>query len=68
MNDRRQSDRLVSPDRLHARLGSEPPQVVDVRGPAEFAADHLPDAVHIPLDELPARLSELSAGQSVVTY
>ena len=33
--------------------------VIDVRGESEWRAGHLPDAVHIPLGELPDRLDEL---------
>ncbi len=33
--------------------------MVDVREPAEWEAGHAPNAVHIPLGELPARLGEL---------
>jgi len=35
--------------------------LVDVRTPAEFAAGHLPEAVNVPLQELPGRAQELLA-------
>jgi len=35
------------------------PLLVDVREVDEFEAGHLPDALHIPLGELPARLAEI---------
>src|SRR5665213_1853588 len=41
------------------------PTVVDVREPFEFASGHVPRATNIPLSELPARHSELSASDSV---
>jgi rhodanese-related sulfurtransferase len=41
-------------------------QLVDVREPREFAAQALPEAVNIPLGELPARLSELDRSRRVV--
>jgi rhodanese-related sulfurtransferase len=42
--------------------------VLDMRPTPEFAAGHIPGAVSIPIDELPARLSELPADVDVVTY
>ena len=35
-------------------------QVLDVRDPWEFTMGHVPDAMHIPMHELPARLGALS--------
>lgn len=49
---------------LHARLGSgEPPQVVDVRELWEWARGHVAGALHIPLQQLPARLGEIDAAR-----
>jgi rhodanese-related sulfurtransferase len=62
---------LVSPADLAARLGTDgAPLILDVRSPAEFASGHVPGAVNIPHDELPARLGELGAApaQEVVVY
>jgi rhodanese-related sulfurtransferase/DNA-binding HxlR family transcriptional regulator len=42
--------------------------VLDVRPTPEFAAGHIPGAVSIPIDQLPARLSELPADVDVVAY
>jgi len=42
--------------------------VLDVRPRPEFAAGHLPGAVHIPLDELANRLAELPTDREVVAY
>lgn len=33
--------------------------IVDVREPSEWAAGHAPNAIHIPLGELPSRIAEL---------
>lgn len=41
--------------------------VVDVRTPAEFAGGAYPDAVNIPLDELPGRMEELGAADREIT-
>lgn len=40
--------------------------LVDVREPHEWAAGHAPDALHIPLGELPARVPELPRDRPVV--
>lgn len=36
--------------------------IVDVREPHEWAAGHIPGAVHIPLGEVPLRLAEIPEG------
>ncbi|NPD71208.1 FAD-dependent oxidoreductase [Oceanispirochaeta sp. M1] len=41
--------------------------VVDVRTPGEFAGGAYPDAVNIPLDELPGRMEELGATDREIT-
>ena len=52
---------------LKAALDAGDAVVVDVRTPDEWASGHVPGALHIPLDDLEGRLSELSAhrGQPV---
>ncbi|MCD9154318.1 rhodanese-like domain-containing protein [Aeromicrobium duanguangcaii] len=40
--------------------------VLDVREPFEWARGHLPDAVHIPLGDLPARVDELDPQRPVL--
>jgi len=47
---------------------SEGATVLDVRTPAEYAAGHVEAARNIPVDELPARLSEVPRGAPVVVY
>ena len=42
------------------RATTSPPIVLDVREPFELARASLPDVLHIPMRELPGRLSELS--------
>jgi rhodanese-related sulfurtransferase len=41
-------------------------QVLDVREPAEWVHGHIEGATHIPLNDVPARLDELSDGQTLV--
>ena len=40
--------------------------LLDVREPQEWAAGHAPDARHIPLGDLPARMRELPSQRPVV--
>lgn len=47
---------------------AEPPRLVDVREPHEWAIVRLPDAALIPLGELPDRLGELDPRAPIVTY
>jgi rhodanese-related sulfurtransferase len=43
-------------------------QLVDVRADHEWETGHLPGAVHIPLDELPARVEEIDKDRPVILY
>jgi rhodanese-related sulfurtransferase len=43
-------------------------QILDVRQPAEHAAARLPRSILIPLDQLPARISELDPARPVAAY
>ncbi len=55
-------------DELARRLdGDGGPQVVDVRGTAEFEQGHVPGSVHIPFAELRQRLDELPRDRPVAT-
>ncbi|GAA5035844.1 rhodanese-like domain-containing protein [Terrabacter aeriphilus] len=40
--------------------------IVDVREPDEWAAGHAPNAIHIPLGELPSRIDELPESDATV--
>jgi rhodanese-related sulfurtransferase len=42
--------------------------VLDVRPGPEYAAAHMPGAVHIPLDELADRFNERPADREVIAY
>lgn len=44
--------------------------ILDVRTPEEYASGHVPGAVNVPYDQLPARLPELEArrGDPAVVY
>lgn len=53
--------------REHQESG-EAPTIVDVRGPEEYAAGHIPGAVNVPADQLPSRLAEIPRNRPVVVY
>lgn len=42
--------------------------LVDVRSKAEWSAGHVPGAVHIPLGDLPERVSELPSGGAIAVH
>jgi rhodanese-related sulfurtransferase len=44
------------------------PVVIDVRSEEEYAAGHIPGALHIPASELASHFDELPAGRPVVPY
>ncbi|HVY78072.1 MAG TPA: MBL fold metallo-hydrolase [Solirubrobacterales bacterium] len=46
---------------------SDPPQVLDVRGAAEYAEGHVPGSIHIPFAQLRDRLDELPREQPIAT-
>lgn len=63
------TDSYIAPTELCRQLhGTTPPIVIDVRDADEYAAGHIPGALHTPVDALPTRLGHLPRGQSVVTY
>jgi len=63
----RDNGQTVPRDRVSDIL-SEGAQLLDVRPADEFAAGHLTDAVNIPIEELPGRLSELPSNRRIITY
>lgn len=53
---------------LLRRLGAGETVLLDVRPAPEYAAGHLPGAVHIPLEQLADRLTELPPDREIVAY
>jgi rhodanese-related sulfurtransferase len=43
-------------------------QLVDVRGPHEWEAGHIPGARHLPLEQLPELVEELDRSRPVIAY
>jgi rhodanese-related sulfurtransferase len=59
----------ISPQDLKARLDrNEAPLLLDVRQDWETQLCRLPNAVHIPIEELELRVEELSPQDSIVVY
>jgi rhodanese-related sulfurtransferase len=58
----------VSMDDLAARLAEGSVVLLDVRPRAEFRAGHLPEAIWVPIDQLPGLVDELPGGLEVVAY
>ena len=58
----------VDTDELLRRLADGQTIVLDVRPEPEYAAGHLPGAIHIPLEELAERIEELPRSHEVVAY
>lgn len=58
----------IGRDELLRRVATGQVTVLDVRPAGEYAAGHLPGAINIPIDDLAARISELSADIDVVAY
>ena len=60
----------LGPHNVKRLLDQEAGRVVllDVRSREGYAAGHLPGAVNIPFEELPARLKELPKQKDVITY
>ncbi|MCX7174696.1 MAG: metalloregulator ArsR/SmtB family transcription factor [Proteobacteria bacterium] len=66
--ERRDTLQAVSRDELIARVKRGEVMVLDVRPASEYAAGHIPDAVNIPVDELPRRLARLPKRREIVAY
>jgi rhodanese-related sulfurtransferase len=58
--------RQITPQELQQRLAADAPVILDVREDWELAQARLPDCVHIPMGQIPARYAELDAGRPVV--
>ena len=59
---------ITSEDLQQCRLKGETIQLIDVRNKDEFNAGHIEGALHIPVDEIRERLSELNPEKLTVTY
>ena len=62
--------RLMSSTELAARLEDDGESVIlsDVRDPEEFAKEHIPGAVNIPLEILKEKAREFKKTQRIIVY
>ena len=58
----------VETEELLRRIEAGDTVVLDVRPGPEYAAGHLPGALHLPVEELAARLAELPTDREIVAY
>jgi len=58
---------IDAPSLQQKLAGANPPLIVDVRNVPELAEGRIEGSVHIPMNELPARLAEVPEGRDVVT-
>jgi rhodanese-related sulfurtransferase len=61
-------ERGLSPERVSELVGSGAAQLIDVRTDEEYEAGHIAQALHLPLDVLPSRASELDRSKPLVLY
>jgi rhodanese-related sulfurtransferase len=63
------ADYEIAPEKLREKLTEpNPPLLLDVRRHDEVAICSLPGALHLPMDELQDRLSELDPAKETVVY
>ena len=62
------ASRLTASEFLDRQSSISHLQIIDVRGDGEFAINHLPQAINIPVSQLRKRLSEISAKTPTVVY
>lgn len=61
-------DGEVDPQEVETLLDEEqPPRVVDIRSPGQFARGHIPGSLNIPFGELPTRVAEIDDADRIVT-
>lgn len=60
----------VRPDELAKLLRSQPDEAVllDVREPDEREVAHIEPSLHIPMNDVPARIGEIPKGKRVIVY
>lgn len=63
-------DKISQPNLLSQLETKQPPLILDVRSPAEYAAGHIPGAVNIEFRQLPSRVKEIKEfkNSAIVVY
>ncbi len=62
------TERLSPAVAAERRASAQPPQIVDVRAPREYAAKHIGGSVSIPLNHLAERLAELPRDRPLLVH
>lgn len=63
-----QKVRRISETDAHRMYTNNAAVIVDVRSNAQFSLSHIRGAINIPNSQLVARLKELPAGKTIITY
>jgi rhodanese-related sulfurtransferase len=62
------TERLSAPMVADELAGSEPPLVLDIRNPREWATKHIDGSVNIPLNHLQERISEIPRDRRIAVH
>jgi rhodanese-related sulfurtransferase/glyoxylase-like metal-dependent hydrolase (beta-lactamase superfamily II) len=62
------TERISAPMVAEELAGTEPPQVLDIRTPREWATKHIAGSVNIPLNHLQERLAEVPRDRRVAVH
>jgi rhodanese-related sulfurtransferase len=62
------TERITAGSAAEQLDGPEPPDLIDVRTPAEWSEGRIDGAINLPLSQLPSRLDEVPAGRPLVLY
>jgi rhodanese-related sulfurtransferase len=63
------SEDCISLEEVHELINQTPDKIliIDVRSAEEYHAMHVPNAVNIPVAELPKKLSEIPSDKTIIT-
>jgi hydroxyacylglutathione hydrolase len=62
------TDRSSAPMVAEELAGADPPLVLDIRNPREWAAKHIDGSVNIPLNHLQERIAEIPRGRRIALH
>jgi hydroxyacylglutathione hydrolase len=62
------TERITAPMVAEELAGADPPLVLDIRNPREWAAKHLEGSVNIPLNHLQERLAEIPRDRRIAVH
>lgn len=62
------TERVTAPMVAEELAGAEPPVLLDIRGPREWATKHIPGSVNIPLNHLQERIGEIPRDRRLAVH